>query len=131
MRALIIDDSVVIQQKLEDALRNAVPEVDEVLHAANGLEGLAVLERIAAQGESIDLILCDIHMPAMDGLGFLRERPKRNLAPGVPIVMITADAGDPYLLKAIVAGAVGYIAKPFSVKQMRTRLTASLACAVR
>jgi two-component system chemotaxis response regulator CheY len=107
---------------VEAALRHAGPEVSAVLHASNGLEGLAELERAAARGESFDLVLCDVHMPVMDGLGFLKERPRRNLAPGVPVVMITADATDPYLLLAIAAGAQGYIAKPFTLEQMHTRV---------
>jgi two-component system chemotaxis response regulator CheY len=107
---------------VEAALRHASLDVSAVLHASNGLEGLAELERIGAHGESLDLILCDVHMPVMDGLGFLKERPRRNLAPGVPVVMITADSTDPYLLLAMAAGAQGYIAKPFTLEQMRTRV---------
>jgi len=62
-------------------------------------------------------------MPVLDGLGFLIERPKRNLAPNVPIVMITADDNDPRLLQAIAAGAQGFISKPFTTEQMQTRVT--------
>jgi two-component system, chemotaxis family, chemotaxis protein CheY len=57
-------------------------------------------------------------MPVMDGLGFLIEKPRRNLAEGVPVVMITADATDPHLLRAVAAGAQGYISKPFTIEQI-------------
>ena len=122
MRVLIVDDSAVMRKIIEAALRHAGLDVSAVFHASNGIEGLAELERSAACGESFDLVLCDVHMPVMDGLGFLKERPRRNLAPGVPVVMITADAADPHLLLAIAAGAQGYIAKPFTLEQMHTRL---------
>jgi two-component system chemotaxis response regulator CheY len=114
---------------VEAALRHAGLDVDAVLQACNGLEGLTELERAAARGQSFDLILCDVHMPIMDGLGFLKERPRRNLAPGVPVVMITADAADPHLLLAIAAGAQGYIAKPFTLEQMHTQVASLMPSA--
>jgi two-component system chemotaxis response regulator CheY len=114
---------------VEAALRHAGLDIAAVSHASNGLEGLTELERTAARGESFDLILCDVHMPVMDGLGFLLERPQRNLAAGVPVVMITADAGDPHLLLAIAAGAQGYIAKPFTLEQMHRRVVSLMSTA--
>jgi two-component system, chemotaxis family, chemotaxis protein CheY len=117
MRVLIIDDSVVMRRIVESALRHAGLEVTEVLEAPNGAEGLAVLERCASE-RPVDLILCDVHMPVLDGPGLLVEKCSRNLAPGVPVLMITADTSDPYLLRAIAAGAQGYISKPFTLEQM-------------
>ena len=129
MRVLIVDDSAVMRKIVEAALRHAGLDIAAVSHASNGLEGLTELERTAARGESFDLILCDVHMPVMDGLGFLLERPQRNLAAGVPVVMITADAGDPHLLLAIAAGAQGYIAKPFTLEQMHRRVVSLMSTA--
>jgi two-component system, chemotaxis family, chemotaxis protein CheY len=126
MRILIIDDSVVMRKIVESALRHAGLEQAQVLHACDGLDGLALLETAAERNESFDLILCDVHMPVMDGLGFLIEKPRRNLAPGVPVVMITADASDPHLLQAIAAGAQGYISKPFTLEQMQARVASLL-----
>jgi len=65
----------------------------------------------------------------MDGLGFLLEKPLRDLAPGVPVVMITAGDTDPRLLRAIAAGAQGYISKPFTVKQVRAILCSVIGSA--
>lgn len=126
MRVLIIDDSAVMRKIVESALRHSGLGLDEVLQAANGVEGLAAIEKAASHGEPLDLILCDVHMPALDGLGFLLEKPLRNLAAGVPVVMITADATDPHLLRAIAAGAQGYISKPFTVQQVRAILSSVL-----
>lgn len=129
MRVLIIDDSAVMRKIVESALRHSGLWLDEVLQAANGMEGLAAIEKAASHDEPLDLILCDVHMPGMDGLGFLLEKPLRDLAPKVPVVMITADAADPHLLRAIAAGAQGYISKPFTVQQVRAILSSVLESA--
>jgi two-component system chemotaxis response regulator CheY len=121
MRVLIIDDSVVMRRIVEGALRHSGLVVTEVLEAPNGIEGLAVVEK-SAPDKPLDLILCDVHMPVLDGPGFLGEKRSRNLAPDVPVLMITADTSDPYLLRAIAAGAQGYISKPFTLEQMNASI---------
>jgi len=120
VRVLIVDDSVVMRRILESALRHSNLDLTEVLHAANGVEGLAALEKSAADNLPLNLILCDIHMPEMNGLDFLLEKQRRNLAPNVPLVMITADATDPQVLQAVAAGAHGYISKPFTLERIKT-----------
>ena len=105
---------------LEDALRHSDLDLAEVLHAANGMEGLAALEDPATEDRPLDLILCDVRMPQMNGLDFLMEKQRRNLAPGVPVVLITADASDPQVLDAVAAGAQGTISKPFSLERIKT-----------
>jgi two-component system chemotaxis response regulator CheY len=122
MNVLIVDDSVVMRKIVESALLRARLEISHVLSASNGAEAIAMLEALAARGQSVHLILCDVHMPVMDGLRFLIEKSRRNLASGVPVVMITADASDPHLLQAIAAGAHSYISKPFTIDQMQVRL---------
>jgi two-component system chemotaxis response regulator CheY len=130
VRVLIVDDSTVMRRIVEGALRQAGLDLDEVLHAANGVEGLAAIEQSIVDRHPLNLILSDLHMPVMNGLDFQLEKQRRNLAPGVPMLMITADAADPQVIKAIAAGAAGYISKPFTLEQIQTRV-ASLLEAVR
>jgi two-component system chemotaxis response regulator CheY len=126
VRVLIIDDSLVMRRILESAIRHSDLELAEVLHAANGMEGLAALEKSAADGLPLDLILCDVHMPVLNGLDFLLEKQRRNLAPGLPVLMITADASDPQVLQAVASGAQGYITKPFTLERIKTCVAALL-----
>lgn len=122
MRALIIDDSAVMRKVIERALHQAGLEVSEVLHASNGEEALATLRSENGKPNPLSLILSDINMPVMDGLQFLEQRRKENLAQGVPVVMITTEGSEPFVLRAIAAGAQGYICKPFTAEQVKARV---------
>jgi two-component system chemotaxis response regulator CheY len=117
VRALIVDDSSVMRKIVERSLRQAGLESLTVREAATGLEGLEVL-----RADRVDLILSDINMPSMDGLEFVRQVKAQNLAPGVPVVMITTESSEVYVKQAIVAGARGYIRKPFTAEQVKERV---------
>ena len=68
---LIVDDSSVMRKIVERSLRQAGIEIRQVFEAGNGLEALAVLNE-----RKVNLVLCDINMPAMDGLEFVKQLPK-------------------------------------------------------
>jgi len=61
-------------------------------------------------------------MPSMDGLEFVRQIKAQNLAPGVPVVMITTESSEAHVKQAIEAGARGYIRKPFTAEQVKERV---------
>ena len=122
MRALIIDDSAVMRKVVERSLRQAGLELTEVLQASNGMEALDVLRGDQQAITPLALILSDINMPVMDGLQFLEQRKLEDLAHGVPVVMITTEASEPLVMRAIAAGAKGYICKPFTTDQVKARV---------
>ena len=117
VRILIVDDSSVMRKIIERALRQAGLNALIVREAASGTEGLEVL-----RATQVDLILSDINMPSMDGLEFLRQIRAQNLAPGVPVVMITTESSEEHVRQAIQAGAQGYIRKPFTAEQVKDRV---------
>lgn len=117
LRALIVDDSSVMRKIVERTLRQGGLELELVLEASNGKEGLDLLQK-----QKVDLILSDINMPSMDGLEFLRQLRSRDLAPGTPVVMITTEGSEEHVKQAIQAGAQGYIRKPFTVEQIKQRV---------
>jgi two-component system, chemotaxis family, chemotaxis protein CheY len=122
LRVLIIDDSAVMRKVIERALRQAGLELTEVLEAANGEEALQALRKDGAAAVSLELIMSDINMPVMDGLQFLELRRNEKLAQGVPVVMITTEGSEQAVLRAISAGAQGYICKPFTAEQVKARV---------
>jgi two-component system chemotaxis response regulator CheY len=117
MRVLIVDDSSVMRKIVERSLRQAGLNPMTVFEAGSGVEGLEVLS-----GQTVHLILSDINMPSMDGLEFLRQIRSRNLAEGVPVVMITTESSEEHVKQAILAGAQGYIRKPFTAEQVKERV---------
>jgi two-component system chemotaxis response regulator CheY len=129
MRALIIDDSSVMRKVIERALRQANLDLSDVLHAENGIAALELLRQEALGGPGVDLILSDINMPGMDGLQFLEQRRAEQLAPNAPVVMITTEGSQPQVLRALAAGARGYICKPFTPDQVRAAVLPLLSAA--
>jgi two-component system chemotaxis response regulator CheY len=129
VRALIIDDSAVMRKVIERALRQSGLDFSEILQASNGEEALEILRGEAPNAVKIDLIISDINMPVMDGLQFLEARRDQQLAIGVPVVMITTEGSEPFVLRAIAAGAQGYICKPFTAEQVKARVVPLLEAA--
>jgi two-component system chemotaxis response regulator CheY len=121
VRVLIIDDSSVMRKIVERSLRQAGLELEKVVEAANGAEALAAL-----QDNVVDLILCDINMPVMDGLEFVRQVAAVETAKGVPIVMITTEGSESRVVAALSAGARGYIRKPFTPDQVKEHVLSLL-----
>jgi two-component system chemotaxis response regulator CheY len=114
LRALIVDDSSVMRKIVERSLRQAEIDLAQVMEAGNGAEALSVLKE-----SSVDLILCDINMPVMDGLEFVRQLQSLENFNGVPVVMITTEGSESHVVQALSYGARGYIRKPFTPDQVR------------
>jgi len=117
IRALIVDDSSVMRKIVERSLRQAGLGLAKVLEAGNGAEALATM-----QANRVDLILCDINMPVMDGLEFVRQLASLESAKGVPVVMITTEGSEGHVMQALSAGARGYIRKPFTPDQVKEQV---------
>jgi len=122
MRVLIVDDSSVMRKIVARSLRQAGLNIAQVLEAGNGAEALVVLQ----QGK-VDLVLCDINMPVMDGLEFVKQLSGVENAKGVPVVMITTEGSEDHVVQALSAGACGYIRKPFTPDQVKEHVLPALA----
>ena len=112
--ALIVDDSSVMRKIVERSLRQAGIDFSEVREASNGAEALGALN-----GGAVDLILCDINMPVMDGIEFLQQLQSNPSLKTIPVVMITTEGSESHVVKALSMGARGYIRKPFTPEQVK------------
>lgn len=72
--------------------------------------------------QKVDLILCDINMPVMDGLEFVKQLSAVGNGKGVPVVMITTEGSEGHVVQALSSGAKGYIRKPFTPDQVRNQI---------
>ena len=106
MTVLTVDDS----RTMRDMLKLALSEAGyNVIQAEDGIHGLEVL-----QGSSPDVIITDINMPRMDGFGFIEEVRSDPRHRGVPILVLTTESDDEKKSRARMAGATGWIVKPFN-----------------
>jgi len=107
---LVVDDVEVnrlIAQAMLEQAGATVLEADS---------GLAALEIVRTQGERIDLVLMDVQMPGMDGLQATRELAR--LAPGLPVVGLTAFALEDERLRVREAGMVAQVTKPVQMHEL-------------
>lgn len=116
MRVLVVDDSKVVRVMLTKMLVEMGFEVSE---ASNGKAGLEVLE----QGAFFDLMLVDIHMPEMDGFGFLEAVRAQAQFNGAKIMMVTSDTHMDQISKALQNGADEYIMKAFTKEALQEKMT--------
>jgi two-component system chemotaxis response regulator CheY len=114
IRTLIVDDSSVMRKIVERSLRQAGLSIAEVLEAGDGAEALA-----AVQNNKVDLILCDINMPVMDGLEFVKRLSAVDSTKSIPVVMITTEGSEGHVVEALSSGARGDIRKPFTPDQVK------------
>jgi two-component system, chemotaxis family, chemotaxis protein CheY len=114
---LVVDDSAMMRKVVLRVLKMAELDFDTILEAGDGSEALTLL-----RANSVDLIMCDINMPVMSGIELLQKIKLEKLALGVPIVMVTTENSEPQVRQAILAGARGYIRKPFTVDHIRNNV---------
>jgi len=116
-RILIVDDSRVIRHAARKALAGEY-DLSEALDGEDAWQQLGT-------GVDVDLVLCDLHMPNLDGFGLLRRL--RGEAPedlrGVPVIMVTGEEDtDAAREQALAQGATDLINKPFDPLHLRARV---------
>ncbi len=113
INVLIIDDSGVMRAMVLKCLRMSGVPLDAAHQAANGEEGLEMLER-----HSIDLIIADINMPVMTGEQMLEKVRQSPLWRDMPVIVISTESGDVRTEKLKKLGAA-FIHKPFTPETVR------------
>jgi len=107
---LVVDDSGTVRQQVSMALKQAGFAIVE---AADGEEALAALE-----ANRIDMVVCDVNMPVLNGLEMVEKVKQRPEHKALPILMLTTEGQPSMIKRAKQAGAVGWIVKPFDATQL-------------
>ena len=110
---LVVDDEAPIVDLLVDIIEE---RGHTVLRAGNGAEALTI-----ARDLHPDLIISDIMMPQMDGFETLRSIREES---SVPVIMLTAKGEEDDKVKGLSLGADDYVTKPFSPRELVTRVKA-------
>jgi len=118
---LIIDDSEKVREQIVQTLKS-VSLVDNYLQARDGIEGLKIL----IEKPSIDLVLCDLEMPRMDGFKFLAVVRSRAELNDIPIIMLTGSESREQKIKGLEQGASDYVIKPFDAGELVARVKVQL-----
>jgi signal transduction histidine kinase len=114
---LIVDDNADMRRHIQSIIGSRYATVT----AANGREALTLIgERRPS------LVLSDLMMPVMDGSQLLRVLKKDPNTSQIPVILITARAGEESLIEGFETGAEDYLVKPFSGKELMSRITAQL-----
>ena len=112
MKILSVDDSAIVRK----IIRGAVEVLNyDLLEASDGLEGQEVLQN---HYEDIGLILLDWNMPGMNGMELLIEIKKEPKYSDIPVMMVTTESEKENIVRAIKAGAVHYVVKPFTMEEL-------------
>ena len=114
-KILIVDDSKLNQQILAEVLG----EQYAYLYADDGMQALEVL----SANLDLSLILLDIHMPKMDGLGVLNVMKERQWVSEVPVIVISAEEDMTFIQKAYDLGATDYINRPINMTIVQRRVS--------
>ena len=109
-RIMVIDDSASLRQVVSIALKSAGYDVVE---AVDGVDALAKLD-----GGRMHLMICDVNMPNMDGITFVKELKKHPDYRFVPVLMLTTESRESRKREGQLAGAKAWVVKPFRPEQI-------------
>ncbi|WP_436527042.1 SpoIIE family protein phosphatase [Actinoplanes sp. HUAS TT8] len=116
-RILLADDNADLREHVSRLLR----PYWEVVTAADGLSA----SELARTG-SFDLVLTDVMMPGLDGFGLIAALRADQRTRDVPIVVLSARAGEESAVEGLAAGADDYLVKPFSTRELTARVRANV-----
>ena len=116
-RILLVDDNADMRDYLWRLL-NAYWQVETV---ANGVEALQ-----AVQQSTPDLIISDVMMPGLDGFQLLKSLRSDPQLSNIPIILLSARAGEEATIEGLEAGADDYLVKPFSARELLARVGAHI-----
>jgi signal transduction histidine kinase len=119
-RIVVVDDNA----DMRDYLRRMLAPHWEVVTATDGEAALA-----AVRADPPDLVLSDVMMPRLDGFGLLRALRSDEATRDLPVILLSARAGEEAAIEGLAAGADDYLAKPFTARELIARIATNLKLA--
>lgn len=119
-KVLVVDDEPEVRLVLSEFLES---RGFEVVTAESGAKALAIVDEVSPQ-----VVLLDVTMPEMDGVETLKRLTA--LKPGLPIIMVTANADVDVTSKLLALGAADYIPKPFDLDYLGQAVSIQVSAAL-
>ncbi|ALM48180.1 hypothetical protein AMR72_04275 [Flavobacterium psychrophilum] len=116
-KILIVDDNMDMRKHLTSILENDYT----IISATNGQEALDTIRQIKPS-----LIVSDVMMPVMDGIELLKEIKQDEDIAHIPVILLTARAGEESRIEGYETGADDYLVKPFSAKEILARIRSQI-----
>jgi PAS domain S-box-containing protein len=116
-RVLVADDNADMREYVSRLLGDHY----EVVLASNGEEALRLTRE-----RPVDLVLSDVMMPVLDGFGLLRQLRDQAATERVPVLLLSARAGEEARVEGLEAHADDYIVKPFAARELLARVSGAL-----
>jgi two-component system, chemotaxis family, chemotaxis protein CheY len=107
---MVVDDSSSLRQVVRMSLEGAGYQV---LEAADGQAALALLD-----GRQIHMVVCDVNMPKLDGISFVKQAKQLPAYRFLPVLMLTTESSEEKKQAGKAAGAKAWMLKPFSPSSM-------------
>jgi two-component system chemotaxis response regulator CheY len=110
---LIVDDSSTVRSMIRKTLGLTKLVLGELLEAGNGAEALELL-----RANWVDLVLCDINMPIMNGFEFVAALRGDELLRDIPVAIISTEGSEDRISELEALGISGYLRKPFKPEEI-------------
>lgn len=117
LKTLIVDDQRAVRALIRSCLQGL--GINQVIEAEDGVQALV---RLSTSRQH--LIISDLNMPHLDGLGLLRAVRQNPETAKTAFIMLTSHADTELVKKAVELGVNNYIIKPFTVESLRRKITA-------
>ncbi|MBN1362377.1 MAG: response regulator [Sedimentisphaerales bacterium] len=115
---LIVDNSATMRKIIMRTVRMSGLDFDRTEEAGSGVEALQKL-----QSGPVDVILCDVNMPEMNGTELVKKARQLPSCSGTKIVMVSTESAQDLIDQVMSDGADGYITKPFTPEKFQEKLT--------
>jgi two-component system chemotaxis response regulator CheY len=116
-RVLIVDDSATFRKMLYKILENQ--GFTSLHEASNGEEAW---EKVCHDDQPYGLVLCDIHMPKINGLEFLKKLRSDDRFKNLPLILVTSESDKKMMAEGVLAGASHYLTKPITEENLFQRM---------
>lgn len=123
LKVALIDDEPFIRKLIIRILLDI--GIKDIVEADDGEDGLKKVRQIR---RGLSLIICDLEMPRMDGLAFLKAlRADTEVTnPNIPVLVLTGHSNEDNIYDAVQLGIHGFLSKPVSRKALESRIVSAL-----